>query len=267
MTWPSPLRVHCGSSRIYLRGFVNVDVDSPTTFLATEKPRLVERWVTDDGDAYYARQAQATCEALKAGALPTDETVVDVKADILRGLPFGPQQIDELLCRQMFEHLSRHEARKFLQECDYAIKPGGVLRLDVPDHEATAAWYHQTGDRLAERHLFGTRKDAYSYHLHGYTREGLRALVEEYGFVFEREEPPLAHRLYPAFCLRWRKPEIHSHDPLPWARLIPIDPPATWRCLQVGPGSRRYWPRANAVVDVVDRGAPDDRPAGSEFHL
>lgn len=274
MSWPTPLRVHCANGRIYLdpKEWVNVDLDGPHANLARDRADLVARWLTTDGDAYYARQTQATPEALAEGPLRPSETVCDVKADILRGLPFGPQAVDELLIRQAFEHFSRVEARKFLQECDYSLKPGGILRLDVPDHEATLRECAVADDvakrRLLLRHIVGSRKDDYSYHLHGYTRDGLRALVEEYGFVFEAEEPELAGRLYPAFCLRFRKPLVASHDPIPWQRLVdPSEIPDDWKCVEVGPGSHRAWPRANAVIDVVNRGAPDDRPDGSDFHM
>ena len=267
------LRVHLGAGRIYLApdaggAWVNVDLEGPHTALASQRPDLVDRWRTTDGADYYARQ-NVTVAELAAGPLPPAATICDVYGDVLRGLPFGPLQVDEVLCRQMFEHFSRHEARAFLREMDYSIKPGGILRLDVPDVDGVlgALAVEHDADRraLLLRHLIGSRKDDYSYHHHGYTRAGLRRLVEEYGFEFVEEEPPLLGRLYPAFCLRFRKPALSAIDPVPWQRLIdPATIPTDWVCGEIGPGSRSYWPRANVVVDVVDRGA-DDLPPGARF--
>ncbi|MEK7246625.1 MAG: methyltransferase domain-containing protein [Pseudomonadota bacterium] len=273
-----PLKIHLGAGSVYLASgghtpgeWVNVNLPGPRSHLASARNDLVQALRTSDGDAYYARQAVTLAE-IAAGPVTEADVVCDVHADVLRGLPFGAQNADEILMRQVFEHFSRTEARTVLKECDYALKPGGVLRLDVPDLAGTVEALAVEADperrRFLLRHLIGSRRDDYSYHHHGYTREGLRALVEEYGFAFDGEEPPLAGRLYPAFCLRFRKPEIHAHDPVSWLRIMgDMTIPDAWQVCEVGPGSRRYYPRANAVIDVVDRGAPDDRPAGSRMHV
>lgn len=268
----APTRLHIGAGRVYLTdGWLNCDLPGEHANLAKDRPDLVEKLGTTDGDAYYARQA-ATVADLAAGPAKPAQTVCDAYVNPLHGLGFGVQTVTEILSRQMFEHFSRAEARKFLQECDYTLAPGGLLRLDVPDLAGTVEALAIEADperrRFLLRHLVGSRKDDYSYHHHGYTREGLRALVEEYGFMYEAEEPPLAGRLYPAFCLRFRKPLVETHDPVSWKRLfadyVVLD---DWQVCEVGPGSRRYYPRANAVIDVFDRGAPDDRPAGSRMHV
>src|SRR3990167_4746564 len=95
MTWPSPLRAHIGNGRVYLGpdaggAWVNVDIDHAYANLAQDRADLVARWATTDGDGYYAKQT-ATPAELAAGPLAPVQTVCDVKADILHGLPFGPQ--------------------------------------------------------------------------------------------------------------------------------------------------------------------------------
>lgn len=251
------------------QGWVNANVDGPKVHLARERLDLVSRWLTaDDNDGYYARQ-NIDLAAVASGPLAAVDMVCDIKADALQGWPFGCNTVDEVLARQMVEHFSAPEFRRFMGHADYAVKPGGILRIDVPDYEATLAEFRETSDdtrrRLLHRHLVGPRAGERGYHCVGYTRKALRDIVEEHGFQFVEEEPPLKGRIYPAFCLRWRKPLVSEIDPIPWQRLLSgVEIAASARCLEVGPGSRRFWQRANAILDIVDRGA-DDRPPLSMF--
>lgn len=261
--WPSPLKVHLGCGRIYLNGYVNVDMDGPGVVLAghSEGQQLLPHFATDDGDDYYKHQPVTPANIDSPPLKCPDNKLVDVTADVLAGLPFPCNSVDELLCRQMFEHLSPTEAKRFLANVDYTIAPGGTLRIDVPDHEETMRLYAKDPDNpIWKRHIWGKQDGPYNYHLMGYTREGLRALVERFGFVFSHEAPPLKNRLYPAFELVFRKPTLAMLDPLPWQRLIHDPIPDEWRCLEIGPGSRTFWPRANAVLDVVLRGEADLPP-------
>jgi predicted SAM-dependent methyltransferase len=46
----------------------------------------------------------------------------------------------------MLEHLGRDEARAFLLECHRVLRPGGSLRLVVPDLERYVNAYREDGD-------------------------------------------------------------------------------------------------------------------------
>ena len=46
----------------------------------------------------------------------------------------------------MIEHLDRAEARGFLAECKRVLRPGGILRLAVPDLRIAAARYLEDND-------------------------------------------------------------------------------------------------------------------------
>lgn len=266
----NPLRIHVGSGRIYLDGWLNTDLPAPNRHLAKDRPELVERWKTTDGDAYYARQ-EVSQDSVAQGPAPVEQEVCDAFCDVVaRGLPCGLHEADEVLLRQVVEHWSLSDFRKFLQACDRCIAEGGILRIDVPDLDATIDELKATTDpvreRLLRRHLLGHRRAAGDAHYMGYSRERLRAIVESEGFTFVCEEPPLKDRWYPAFCLRFERPTIRSIDPLPWERIVPEDIPDDWVCAEIGPGSRRFWPRANVVMDIVGRGDPD-LPPGAKFHL
>lgn len=195
------MRLHVGSGTIYLRGWVNIDVPGERTHLAADRPDLVEQYITDEND-YYGRHGTTTIDSLRLGARASVEYVCDRYGSFQR-LYLGEGVADEVLARQTFEHLSMTEAARALQEVYTVLRPGGLLRLDVPDTEATLHQWGRTHDPFYLRHLLGPRTSAYGYHMMSYTRDGLRSLVEEHGFTYDEEEENI--HLYPAFCLRFRR--------------------------------------------------------------
>jgi len=193
-------RVHVGCGSVYLDGWINVDIISPNTFLAADRPDLVERWKTTD-DQYYARHMDKNVQTLRAGPL-NQEYVCDRYGDFLT-LSAVVRDVDEVLARHCFEHLSIREARKALTELSSVMRPAGILRLDVPDHVGTLELFMKTQDYFFVRHLIGPRRNEFGFHMMSYTRDLLRTLVEEHGFSFIHEEPNI--HFYPAFCLRFEK--------------------------------------------------------------
>ena len=66
----------------------------------------------------------------------------DVKAHDLRNpLPFSDNFADAIYCSHFLEHLDIEMADKFLSECLRCLKPGGILRIVVPDFERMAKDY------------------------------------------------------------------------------------------------------------------------------
>lgn len=54
-------------------------------------------------------------------------------ADATKLIPESTNSASIIYSSHMFEHLDRHEANKFLSEVYRVLKPGGILRLVVPD--------------------------------------------------------------------------------------------------------------------------------------
>jgi len=222
-------KVHVGCGSVYLDGYINVDVRGPKTFLAHDRPDLVSALITTD-DRYYGRHQDKTMEKLRSG--PLQQEMVCDEYGTFFDLPGSTWSIEELLARHVFEHLSLTEAHQALDEIDRKMKEGGILRLDVPDHEETLRQFKKTGDEFFIRHLLGPRKDERGYHLMSYTRTLLQKIVESHGFVFIEEEQNI--HFYPAFCLRFQKP--YGRIPVEYA----IPSGTTWkagsRILDIGPG-------------------------------
>lgn len=194
------VRLHLGCGSVWLEGYLNIDVKAPNTFLAAERPDLVEKWRTTD-DAYYAKHKDKTQDVLRAG--PLDQEYVCDMYGSFQELPQLRGDVQEVLARHSFEHLSITEARQALRNLRELMSVGGILRLDVPDHEASLELLIKTQDRFYVRHLLGPRRNDYGFHMMSFTKERLRTLVEEYGFGHIGEEKNI--HFYPAFCLRFSK--------------------------------------------------------------
>jgi predicted SAM-dependent methyltransferase len=78
--------------------------------------------------------------------------------DCRRGLPFDDASVAIIFAEHVFEHLDRpRSSMRFLGECFRCLKPGGVLRLIVPDAEmylrsyASNSWDALVKNRPLER--------------------------------------------------------------------------------------------------------------------
>jgi hypothetical protein len=178
-----------------------VDVPAEQTFLAEERPDLIEKFITSEEDGYYSRHKDKTRDKLRSGPLK-QESVCD-RYGTFAQLPARPNSVSEILARHVFEHMSIREAEQALNEVRRVLRPRGILRLDVPDHEATMKMFQETQDSFYIRHLIGPRRGDRGYHMMSYTPKRLKSLVEAHGFICLGDEPN--PHFYPAFTLRFEK--------------------------------------------------------------
>ena len=273
------LRLHVGSGCIYLTdGYTNVDVWGSGSALAKDCPAGVAKWGTTS-DKYYDRVAHIDAMYLGKGT-PDHEAIVCDAYGTWTNLPFDDESIAEIWSVQTFEHLSKTESRYALMEARRVMKVGANLRLGVPDHSKTLEEYtrlvhlaalEQDADKNIElkkraafmlRHLLGSQKNDWAFHMGSWTKEKLIEFCRQYGFRFVCEEPNI--NFYPSIHLKFHKqptcdfPELD--DPIhPWKAAWEycgengaLEVPSDWKCLEVGPGTAP-WPRANACCDIVDR--------------
>jgi SAM-dependent methyltransferase len=65
--------------------------------------------------------------------------------NLARGIPFPDGSADAVYHSHVLEHIERHAAIRFLEDCRRVLKPGGVIRVVVPDLEK---WSRQYLDSL-----------------------------------------------------------------------------------------------------------------------
>jgi SAM-dependent methyltransferase len=194
------MKIHIGCGTVLLKDYVNVDLPCQFCFLAQDRPDLVEKYITTN-DNYYGRHEGKTIDVLRKGA-EVNEYACDRYGSFFF-IPTADSTVDEILARSVYEHLSLTEGERALAECRRALRQGGDLRLDVPDHDETMRQFAKTGDDFFIRHLLGPRATKWGYHCVSYNRDSLKNHVTANGFRFIEEEENI--HPYPSFCLRFRK--------------------------------------------------------------
>ncbi len=64
-----------------------------------------------------------------------------IRWDLRNGIPFADGTFDAVYHSHFLEHIDRTAAPEFLRECRRVLKPGGILRIVVPDLELAAEKY------------------------------------------------------------------------------------------------------------------------------
>lgn len=82
-------------------------------------------------------------------------TVRPLVHDITKPLPFATNSISAIYGSHVLEHLYRSDAIRLLAESKRVLKPGGVLRLVVPDVQAMARNYLANKDAQREGDQYG----------------------------------------------------------------------------------------------------------------
>ncbi len=65
----------------------------------------------------------------------------DLVWDLRKPLPFAPESVDAVFLEHVFEHMTYSETLTVLGHLKSSLKPGGVLRVGVPDAGMYATWY------------------------------------------------------------------------------------------------------------------------------
>jgi SAM-dependent methyltransferase len=71
--------------------------------------------------------------------------------DLSKGIPFADQTFDVVYHCHLLEHIDREAAPGFLCECYRVLRPGGILRVVVPDLERLVRNFVDVMDRLPDR--------------------------------------------------------------------------------------------------------------------
>ena len=131
---------------------------------------------------------------------------IDYRHDVRR-LPFFPDDsVDLVYASHVLEYFDHVEAREVLTEWRRVLKPGGTLRLAVPDFAALAKVYRTYGDlKLILGPLYGgisaagSGGDVLLYHKTVYDFASLKAVLEDAEFCGVR-------------CYDWRRTVHKDYD-------------------------------------------------------
>ena len=90
---------------------------------------------------------------------PTDIQIYDLR----KGIPFDDNTVDVVYSSHVLEHIEKNGAETFLKEMYRVLKPGGVIRIVVPDLEKAARKYIAALDKVSSSSS-PSKKDQDSYH-------------------------------------------------------------------------------------------------------
>ncbi len=76
---------------------------------------------------------------LNIDVLPADPGVIH--CDVTKGLPFEDDSLQVVYHSHVLEHIPKSMVKAFLNECYRVLKPGGIIRIAVPDLEGIVRNY------------------------------------------------------------------------------------------------------------------------------
>lgn len=95
-------------------------------------------------------------------------------------------QVEHIYACHLLEHFGRTKHAKVLREWRRVLKPGGTLRIAVPDFEACAKLYVagklDNGLETIRGLLMGGQKDEYDYHYVAFDKATLSRTLLDVGF-------------------------------------------------------------------------------------
>lgn len=108
----------------------------------------------------------------------------DLIEDVFLLPSIATNSVDVLYSAHVMEHSKRSTFNAVFKRWLEVLKPGGILRLAVPDIQAAMKWYHQTGNlRDIQGLLWGGQRDDYDYHSIGWDEKTLTEDLTAVGFV------------------------------------------------------------------------------------
>jgi len=189
------MKLHLGAGTIYLKDYVNVDVNPH--YLANNAPEEILEKNTTVFESYYKHEFGKS----------SDISVVDIASPI-DDLPFENNIADEVVLIQVLEHIPQYNVDKVLKEISRVLKIGGFLIVGVPDVKGLAEMLVNSTDPSDEdwciRLIHGTQKNQWSHHYCGYTERTLKHILSTW---FQRFEKLTNISFYPSIYLKAFKDE------------------------------------------------------------
>src|SRR5437762_12486254 len=71
--------------------------------------------------------------------------------DCRQPLPFEDESFDVVYHSHLIEHLRREDVIRFLRECCRVLRPGGILRVAIPDLEGIRSEERRVGKEWCSR--------------------------------------------------------------------------------------------------------------------
>ena len=194
---PGPVLVNLGSSLVVAPGWINVD--GSLSALAASWPPLAQRLI------YRLTSVRAL--------MPEREFLATLRSSrfvhhlLEYGIPLPSACADVIFSSHLLEHLSRPDGEQMLREAWRVLKPGGRIRIDVPDLAKVIELYQAGEKRQALEGLFAySDVGFFARHRYMYDFDVLRDALERVGFR-QVEQCPFGVGRVPDLAILDNRPE------------------------------------------------------------
>lgn len=169
---PGPVKVNVGAGLHVAEGWIHVDGNVHTLFAGAPAPVL--------------RRLHRSSNTVQW--LPEGEYVRRLREyryvhhELEKGLPFPDDSVDFVYSSHVVEHFFHEDAERLAGEIRRVLRPGGVVRICVPDLEHAVDLYRRGEKEAALEYFFQPRSAGYyRQHRYLYDFELMRGLLEEAG--------------------------------------------------------------------------------------
>jgi len=105
-------------------------------------------------------------------------------ADLRRGVPLRDNSADVIFTSHFVEHIKKNDARKFLRDCYRALKPGGLMRIIVPDLDIAFAMFQEGKvEEMQDLFFYNAEHYDFSAHKYNYNFASMKRVLESIGFT------------------------------------------------------------------------------------
>jgi SAM-dependent methyltransferase len=169
---PSSTKLHIGAFDVVHEGWLNTDVTLHIAVARVPGMAAILRRGGRLSDERWSAHRRGVFRQLRY-------------LDLTRRLPFADGSFEAVFGSHVLEHLAPAEAERLLGECLRTLRPGGVLRVAVPDLDRVIGDYDP---EHPDEFLFGllqSRDRSTSRHRHWwhYNERSLGALLTRTGFA------------------------------------------------------------------------------------
>lgn len=168
------VKVNLGCGLAVTKGWINVD--GSLNALVAGMPSIVHRMVYRLTGAKHYYSQDEYCRLLADHRF--------VHHDLASGLPFKTGVVQYIYSSHFLEHLYKADAIRLLEECHRALKPGGVIRISIPDLEYALNLYQlgRKEEMLANYFFVEDGENHFSRHKYMYDFPMLKTVLEQVGF-------------------------------------------------------------------------------------